>query len=104
MAYRTRAESVALRDAVLDRFAAGEGLAGIASALGISMSAVGYALQRGRALRDPRAAFRYAAAASGRADRRAEALPGMAVDAWPTGLACPEIGRLLGVTIPGTSP
>lgn len=73
-ACRTRAEVAALREAVLDAWAAGDRLAAIAAGLGVTVSTVTRELRERRQRRDPRAAFRYRCAGSQRAKAAARLL------------------------------
>ncbi|MGA4555214.1 hypothetical protein [Methylorubrum aminovorans] len=111
-ARRTRAEVAALREAVLDAWAAGGRLAAIADTLGVTVSTVARELREGRRRRDPRAAFRYRCAGSRGIKAPATRLPvapkarpalkarprrEAVLDAWAAGMDGPEIGRRLGM-------
>ncbi|MFJ7441197.1 hypothetical protein ACIQW5_26505 [Methylorubrum thiocyanatum] len=110
-ARRTRAEVAALREAVLDAWAAGGRLAALAASLGVTLSTVARELREGRRKADPRAGFRYRCAGS-RGTKAPARLPPTpkarpatrppsrreaVLDAWAAGMDGPEIGRLLGM-------
>lgn len=109
-ACRTQAEVAALREAVLDAWAAGDRLAAIAAGLGVTVSTVTRELRERRQRRDPRAAFRYRCAGSQRAKAAARLLAPPAarpapkppsgreviLDAWAAGQEAPEIAAIGG--------